>query len=76
MQIFKKKKDGLPQSKIEKRVAQISTPDLVQWAEHSMYTIGKHLTAWNKGHSPDDLEEVLMGAEAFYAIAKELKKRS
>lgn len=74
--IFKKKKDGPPQSKIEKRVERLSTADLVMWAEHSMYTIGKHLTAWHKAGSESDLDEVLLGAEAFYAIAKELKKRS
>jgi hypothetical protein len=41
-----------------------------------MYTIGKHLTAWQKLQSDADLEEVLLGSEAFFAIAKELKKRS
>lgn len=40
-----------------------------------MYTVGKHLNEWNKNHAKDDLEEVLLGAEAFYAIARELKKR-
>jgi hypothetical protein len=74
--IFKKKKAGDPQTKIEKRVAKISTPDLIMWAEQSMYSIGKHLTSWNRGHSDSDLDEVLLGAEAFLAIAKELKKRS
>ena len=44
--------------------------------EHSMYTIGKLITEWQK--SPNDvlLDEILLGAEAFHAIAKELKKRS
>jgi hypothetical protein len=44
--------------------------------EQSMHTIGRHITIWQREQSKDDLEEVLMGAEAFYAIAKELKKRS
>lgn len=44
--------------------------------EQSMYTIGKHITIWQRQQSDADLNEILMGAEAFYAIAKELKKRS
>jgi hypothetical protein len=42
-----------------------------------MYTIGKLITEWQKNQSNDAvLDEVLLGAEAFYAIAKELKKRA
>jgi len=41
-----------------------------------MFIIGKHITAWQRQQSEADLDEVLMGAEAFYAIAKELKRRS
>lgn len=77
MTIFKKKQAGhQPQTKIEKRISTLSTSDLLQWCETSMYTIGKHLNAWSRGQSPDDLEEVVIGSEVFYAIAKELKRRS
>jgi hypothetical protein len=42
-----------------------------------MYTIGKLITEWQKNPNSDVLlDEVLLGAEAFYAIAKELKKRA
>lgn len=75
MTILRKKQDGPTQTRIEKRVASLSTPDLVSWTETSMYTIGKHLNQWTKSQDPVDLEEVVLGAEAFYAIAKELKKR-
>ena len=44
--------------------------------EQSMFTIGKHITAWQRQSSDADLDEVVMGAEAFYAIARELKRRS
>lgn len=40
-----------------------------------MYTIGKHLTSWQRNNTSADLDEVLMGSEAFFAIAKELKRR-
>jgi hypothetical protein len=75
--ILRKKQDGhQPQTRIEKRVAKISTPDLVQWMEHSMFTIGKCISAWQKSPTDEMLDEVVMGAEAFHAIAKELRRRN
>ena len=75
--ILRKKQVGhQPQTRIEKRVAAISSPDLITWMEQSMYTIGKHITVWQRSQSKADLDEVVMGAEAFYAIARELKRRS
>ena len=41
-----------------------------------MFTIGKHTTTWQRSQNPSDLDELVMGAEAFHAIAKELKRRS
>ena len=41
-----------------------------------MFTIGKHITIWQRNQSEADLDEVLMGSEVFYAIARELKRRS
>jgi hypothetical protein len=76
MKILRKKQDGPTQTRIEKRVASLPTSDLVEWTETSMFTIGKYLNEWTKSKDPVALEEVLLGAEAFYAIAKELKKRN
>jgi hypothetical protein len=44
--------------------------------EHSMFTIGKCITAWQKSPTEEMLDEVVMGAEAFYEIAKELRRRA
>jgi hypothetical protein len=45
--------------------------------EHSLFTIGRLITDWQKNPNSDAIsDEVLLGAEAFYAIAKELKKRA
>ena len=41
-----------------------------------MYTIGKHISTWQRHQSEADLDEVVLGAEVFAAIAKELKRRS
>ena len=41
-----------------------------------MFTIGKLITEWQKSPNSDALlDEVELGAEAFLAIAKELKRR-
>jgi hypothetical protein len=75
--ILRKKRDGhQPQTRIEKRVSTISTPDLISWMEQSMYTIGRHITIWQRQQSEADLDEIVMGAEVFHAIARELKRRS
>jgi hypothetical protein len=77
MTIFGKKQDGpqLP-SKLTKRVANISTPELVMWVENSLFVIGKNITHWERERSPELLEEAHMGAEALYAITTELKNRN
>jgi hypothetical protein len=40
-----------------------------------MFTIGKSITEWQRNNNSQMLDEVVLGAEAFYAIAKELKRR-
>jgi len=75
--IFKKKTDGhQPQTKLEKRVASISTPELVMWAENSLFVIGKEVTGWMRTHDHALLDEADLGAEALYAITQELKRRA
>jgi hypothetical protein len=77
MKIFQKKKVGLQlQTKIEKRVANIATPDLVMWAENALFVIGKEVTHWMRDKNDNSLEEAALGAEALTAIINELKKRS
>lgn len=77
MTIFKKKTDGhQSQTKLQKRIAQISTPELVTWAENSLFVIGKEVTGWIRTKEAALLDEADLGAEALYAITQELKKRA
>lgn len=77
MRIFQKKQAGhQPQTRIEKRVSMLSTPDLVSWAETSLYSLGRNLQEWNRNDNEDALDEFVLGAEAYLAIAKELKRRT
>jgi hypothetical protein len=75
--IFQKKKDGpQPLTKLQKRVAGISTPELITWAENALFVIGKEVTGWARSRDVALLEEADLGAEALYAITQELKKRA
>ena len=77
MTIFQKKVDGSqPQTKLQKRVGMISTPELVTWAENSLFVIGRDVTGWMRSKDIAMLDEADLGAEALYAITQELKKRA
>jgi hypothetical protein len=70
------KRDGNPQlTKLEKRVANIPTHDLIGWAENALFEIGKGLTHSIRDKNPDVMAEMEMGAEALLAITRELRKR-
>jgi hypothetical protein len=70
-----KKAGRQPQTKLQKRVGGISSPELTVWAENSLYTIGKNI-AGMRGGTPEALKEAEIGAEALLAIIQELLKRS
>ena len=74
MKIFKKGGHHQP-TKLEKRIASISTPELITWAENSLFAIGRNIVH----HQREGIEAILLaeeGAEALLAITKELKKRA
>ena len=64
------------QTKLEKRVSGIGTPDLIMWAENALFVIGKEITHHQRSKSEDALNEALLGADALVAIIKELQKRA
>lgn len=75
--IFKRTKAGRqPQTRLEKRVASISTPELVVWGENALFTIGKSLTHGARNHDDTLLADAELGAEALLAITRELRRRN
>jgi hypothetical protein len=74
MKIFSKVGPQQP-TKIQKRVAKISTPELITWSENALFVIGKNLTHWSRTQDSALLEEAYLGAEALFAITSELKTR-
>lgn len=74
MKIFKSKKVR-ELTKIERRVATMSTSELLGWTDQIMFTVGRNLTAWVKSQNEYTLEEARVGAEALHAILDTLSKR-
>jgi hypothetical protein len=75
MTIFKKIRAGNQQpTKLQKRIAGISTHELVVWAENSLFVIGKNIVHHQRD-GLDAIAEAEIGAEALLAITQELKKR-
>jgi hypothetical protein len=76
MRILRKKQDGhQPQTKIQKRISNLPTPELVSWAENALYIIGKEITGWQRSSNKELLMDSELGAEALLEIIKELKRR-
>jgi hypothetical protein len=74
MKIFKSKKVR-ELTKIERRVATMSTSELLGWTDQIMFTVGRNLSAWVKSQNEYTLEEARVGAEALHAILDTLSKR-
>jgi hypothetical protein len=70
-----KKKEVREKTKIEKRVAKLSTSELLTWSDQVMYSIGRNLSSWQKTEEDFSLEEARVGAEALHAILETLKER-
>jgi hypothetical protein len=74
--ILRKKRDGHQhQTKIQKRISNLATPELVSWAENALYIIGKEITGWQRSSNKELLMDSELGAEALLEIIKELKRR-
>jgi len=76
MMILRKKRDGnQPQTKIQKRISKLPTPELITWAENALFVIGKEVTTWMRTNEKALLNDAEMGAEVLHEIIKELKRR-
>ncbi len=74
---FRRKKWDNPFSeKIAKRVSRISTYDLTNWADQSLYELGRLLSIYERTQTKEAMQELVVGAEAFHAVIEELNKRT
>jgi hypothetical protein len=62
--------------KIARRVSKIPTFDLLNWADQSLYELGRLLGIYQRTNTKEALKELVIGAEAFHAVIEEINKRS
>jgi hypothetical protein len=62
--------------KISKRVSKIPIAELEQYADQSLYDIGRNLSAYGRGKNKEYLEEALLASEVLHAIVDEIYKRN
>jgi hypothetical protein len=66
---------GIPEH-VTRRVAKLSTEDLVMWADQAIYTSGRYLTLHLKDRTtPEYLNEATTGAQVLLAIVTEIRRR-
>ena len=70
-----KKKEELEKTRIEKRVARLSTPELLTWSDQVIYSIGRNLSSWQKTEDRFHLDEARVAAESIHAILDTLSER-
>ena len=77
MQIFKRKSKAVKElTRVQRRVKTLPSSELVMWTDQIIYSIGRNLSAWQKSHHPDSLNEARLGAESLSAILDTLTERN
>jgi len=72
----KKRWDKPFSPKIAKRVRQIPTAALPQWADQAIYELGRTMSAYERSSDPHLLEEARRGAEAVHAVIEAIHQRT
>jgi len=73
---FRKPKEERRLTKVEKRVASLSTQEIMTWTDQVLYSIGRNISSWQKTQNSSFLEEATIGAEALHALTKCLAERT
>lgn len=61
--------------KVARRVSRLSTADLPNWIEQSLYETNRTLSSYQTSNDPVHLNDLLLGAEAINALISELYNR-
>ena len=75
MKIFKSKQTR-ELTRVQRRVKSLPTAELLAWTNQIMYSVGRNLSAWQKGQNKAILEEARLGAESLHAILETLSERT
>lgn len=74
--LAKKKVDWAPTTTAEKRAALLPTHELVDWADTSLYHIGRSISEYRKEPDPAMLAEARLGAETLVVLLQEIERRA
>jgi hypothetical protein len=70
------KRSEPPRTRVERRVARVSTADLPSWTEQSLNSLGREMTQWRRTGADTHLREAEEAAEAVLALIRELRTRT
>lgn len=75
--LFTRKKpvEDAPKTAIERRVARMSTTELMNWSDHAVSSLGRDLNDWRRGGPQDHLAEAEIAAESLLAMIREVRTR-
>ena len=73
--IFKSKVER-HRTKVEKRVASLSTEDLLNLVDSYLYTVGRELSNWRRYEQKAYLDEAKMASDAVHAIVETIMERA
>jgi len=62
--------------KMSQRVSKLATPDIPLWIDQALSETNRSLSGYLKNPTQEDLEEMLLGAEAVHCLVSELHSRS
>jgi hypothetical protein len=74
--MFNKKPAPQFTPKLTQRISKIATPDLMLWVEQALNETNRAILTYAKNNSPENLNTMLLGAEAIHALVAELEKRT
>lgn len=61
---------------LEKRVSSIPTPDLVNWAEQCLNSLGRDLSRWQRSGDEVFVQEAETAAEALLTVIRQIRSRT
>lgn len=73
---WKKTRSGEKQTRLQKRISNLPSTELITWTENALFVIGRGLTQWQRTPNKELLLDAELGAEALKEIVAELKRRS
>lgn len=59
---------------VRRRVDNLPTGDLPEWADQAVYTAGRYVTSYGRTGNDADLQEALLGAQVLMAVIERMSR--